>query len=90
MGNYVRRPGAARANPGVGAAGNGLSGRLASLVGGADFPPVRADFCRFGGGSQASTVRVDNGFKEVLMAVRVAINGFGRTGRAAFRAAYER
>ena len=24
------------------------------------------------------------------MAVRVAINGFGRTGRAAFRAAYER
>jgi glyceraldehyde 3-phosphate dehydrogenase len=24
------------------------------------------------------------------MAVRVAINGFGRTGRAAFRAAHER
>ena len=24
------------------------------------------------------------------MAIRVAINGFGRTGRAAFRAAYER
>jgi glyceraldehyde 3-phosphate dehydrogenase len=28
--------------------------------------------------------------KEEIMAVRVAINGFGRTGRAAFRAAYER
>ena len=28
--------------------------------------------------------------KENIMSVRVAINGFGRTGRAAFRAAYER
>jgi glyceraldehyde 3-phosphate dehydrogenase (phosphorylating) len=36
------------------------------------------------------TVTASDRETEDIMAVRVAINGFGRTGRAAFRAAYER
>src|SRR3954451_7899436 len=40
-------------------------------------------------GRRAPTFGASNE-KEEAMAVRVAINGFGRTGRAAFRASFER
>jgi glyceraldehyde 3-phosphate dehydrogenase len=41
-------------------------------------------------GSGAPTFTLNDSETEEIMAVQVAINGFGRTGRAAFRAAYER
>src|SRR5262245_40101814 len=75
-------------------AGRAIRGSSGLLAGNSSRPPCGLTAALVRVSADAATAApsyvLRRGQEEASMSVRVAINGFGRTGRAAFRAAYER